>query len=49
MTIEEAKAEVMAEFEAQTGLKAATAWPITRTFWQVQAEDGDVYNLRWEV
>lgn len=48
MTIEEVKAEVMAVFEAQTSLKAVTAWPITRTCWQVQAEDGEVYMFRWE-
>lgn len=47
MAIEKVKEEVMAEFEAQTGLKAVTAWPITVNCWHVQAEDGEVYMFRW--
>lgn len=46
-TIEEVKAEVLKVFEEDTGIKARTAWPIGMRAWQVEGEDGNVYNLRW--
>lgn len=46
-TIEEVKEDVMQVFEAQQGIKARTAWPISANCWHVQAEDGELYMLRW--
>lgn len=45
--IEEIKKDVIEIFEKEFGLKAKTAWLIGARWWQVEAEDGYVYNVRW--
>lgn len=47
MAIEEVKEEVIKMFEEQQGMKARTAWLIGARWWQVEGEDGFVYNVRW--
>ena len=47
MAIEDLKQWVLEEFERKSGIKGVTAWPISANCWHVQAEDGELYMLRW--
>ena len=46
-TIEEVKADVIQEFEAQQGIKARTGLSIGLCVLQIEGEDCQVYTLRW--
>ena len=47
MTIEEYKIEVMREFEKQTGMKAASAYPVFMNQWMIIVEGGEQYIMTW--
>lgn len=47
MEIEDLKQWVLEEFERESGIKGVIAWPISANCWHVQAEDGELYMLRW--